>query len=95
MLNIDTSINFLGKKFEHPIIIASGILGVTGASMCRSIRYGAAGVTMKSISLNPRSKISHLFCKCKGFERNAINCCAIPFSLHMFSFISLNFKIFP
>jgi len=51
---MNTQINFLGKNFNNPIVVASGILGVTGACMVRNIKDGAGGVTMKSVSLEPR-----------------------------------------
>ncbi len=47
-------INFLNKQFSNPIILASGILGVTGASMAHTVENGCGGVTTKSISLAPR-----------------------------------------
>ena len=54
-LNImNTQINFLGKKFDNPLVVASGILGVTGSCMARNIKEGAGGVTMKSVSMEPR-----------------------------------------
>lgn len=43
-------IHFLEKTFPNPLVLASGILGVTGASMARVIRNGAGGVTMKSVT---------------------------------------------
>ncbi len=46
--------NFLGREFTNPIILASGILGVTSASLNKIVRNGAGGVTTKSISLAPR-----------------------------------------
>ncbi len=46
--------NFLNKKFINPIIVASGIIGVTGASLNRAIINGCGGVTVKSVSLTPR-----------------------------------------
>lgn len=52
---MSTAISFLGIKFNNPIILASGILGVTAASMKRCIDLGAGGVTVKSISLKPRT----------------------------------------
>lgn len=52
---MNTQINFLGKKFQNPLVIASGILGVTGACMVNDIKRGAGGVTMKSVSLQPRT----------------------------------------
>jgi dihydroorotate dehydrogenase (NAD+) catalytic subunit len=51
---MNTKINFLGKKFDNPLVVASGILGVTGACMVRNIKDGAGGMTMKSVSLEPR-----------------------------------------
>lgn len=47
--------NFLGKNFSNPVVLASGILGLTGASMARVIRNGAGGVTVKSLSKEPRT----------------------------------------
>lgn len=52
---MNTSISFLGKKFSNPLVVASGILGVTGACMVNNIKKGAGGVTMKSVSLEPRT----------------------------------------
>lgn len=44
---------FLGKKFSNPLVLASGILGVTGASMAHVVTHGAGGVTMKSVTGEP------------------------------------------
>lgn len=45
----------LGKiTLKNPLILGSGILGVTGASLVNVAKNGAAGVTTKSISMNPR-----------------------------------------
>jgi dihydroorotate dehydrogenase (NAD+) catalytic subunit len=44
---------FLKKTFKNPLVLASGILGVTGASMARVITHGAGGVTMKSVTGEP------------------------------------------
>lgn len=41
--------------FDNPLILASGILGVTAASMEKVIRDGAGGVTIKSLSKLPRT----------------------------------------
>lgn len=46
---------FLGKKFDNPIVLASGIIGVTAASMHKAVQDGCGGVTVKSISLLPRT----------------------------------------
>ena len=41
-------------SFENPVVLASGILGVTAASMHNVIANGAGGVTIKSLSPEPR-----------------------------------------
>ncbi|MBI5728415.1 MAG: dihydroorotate dehydrogenase [Candidatus Magasanikbacteria bacterium] len=46
---------FLKTEFANPIVLASGILGVTAASMRRVIGNGTGGVTVKSISQAPRT----------------------------------------
>lgn len=45
----------LGIQFKNPLVLASGILGVTAASLNRCIRNGAGGVTIKSLSAEPRT----------------------------------------
>lgn len=45
------SINFCGIKFNNPIVLASGILGITCDSLINVIRNGAGGVTTKSLWL--------------------------------------------
>lgn len=45
---------FLKKKFSNPIVLASGILGVTAASLKKAVADGCGGVTTKSISLEER-----------------------------------------
>lgn len=45
----DLSVKFCGVKFENPIVLASGILGVTADSMAEVVRKGAGGVTSKSL----------------------------------------------
>jgi dihydroorotate dehydrogenase (NAD+) catalytic subunit len=41
-------------KFENPILLASGIAGVTVKTLTRAIESGAGGVVSKSIGLEPR-----------------------------------------
>jgi dihydroorotate dehydrogenase (NAD+) catalytic subunit len=48
-MNLGTE--FLGVKFKNPLVVASGILGVTGASLKNVVENGAGGVTTKSIWL--------------------------------------------
>lgn len=49
------STNFLSKTFNNPLVLASGILGVTAASLNNVVNNGAGGVTIKSISKEPRA----------------------------------------
>ncbi|MCX6786191.1 MAG: dihydroorotate dehydrogenase [Candidatus Komeilibacteria bacterium] len=51
--NLETTIT--GLKLNNPTILASGVLGVTKASLKNVINNGAGAVTTKSISLEPRS----------------------------------------
>jgi len=43
-----------GVKLSNPTILASGIMGVSGASLSLIAKKGAGAVTSKSISLEPR-----------------------------------------
>jgi dihydroorotate dehydrogenase (NAD+) catalytic subunit len=45
----------LGKfVLENPLVLASGIVGVTTASLSRAIESGAGAAVSKSIGLEPR-----------------------------------------
>ena len=55
-------INLSGLRLKSPIILASGILGVSFSSMKRLIDAGAGAVTSKSIGPTPR----------KGYKPNLI-----------------------
>lgn len=46
-MNLET--DFCGVKFSNPLVVASGVIGVTGASMKYAVEKGAGGVTTKSI----------------------------------------------
>ncbi len=46
---------FLDKQFKNPIVLASGILGLTAASMNNAVNNGCGGVTVKSVSKDARS----------------------------------------
>ncbi len=50
----DLKSELFGKKIKNPIILASGILGVTRASLERACEDGCGAVTTKSLSLEPR-----------------------------------------
>lgn len=43
------NVEFCGVKFKNPLVLASGVLGVTGASLRYVVENGAGGVTTKSI----------------------------------------------
>ena len=43
-----------GKKLKNPIILASGVLGMTKASLERACDNGCGGVIAKSLTLDPR-----------------------------------------
>ncbi len=43
------SVEFCGVRFSNPIVLASGVLGVTADSMAQVVRNGAGGVTSKSL----------------------------------------------
>lgn len=52
---MNLSTQFLGVNFPNPLVLASGILGVTGAGMANVIQNGCGGVTAKSLAIEPRS----------------------------------------
>ena len=51
---MNLSVNFCGLHFPNPTVVASGYLGVTGASLANCVRHGAGGVTGKTIFMEPR-----------------------------------------
>jgi len=48
------SVEVTGIELENPVLLASGILGSTGASLGRALRAGAGGVVTKSVGPNVR-----------------------------------------
>ena len=46
-MNLQTE--FCGVQFQNPLVLASGVLGVTGASLRNVVKHGAGRVTTKSI----------------------------------------------
>lgn len=48
----DLSVNFCGVKFKNPLVLASGILGITASSWKNVVRHGAGGITTKSLWLH-------------------------------------------
>lgn len=51
---VDLSVEIASIKMRNPLILASGILGTTGALLKRVAMAGAGAVTTKSISKKPR-----------------------------------------
>ncbi len=51
---MNLSVNFCGINFPNPTVVASGYLGVTGASLANCIRNGAGGVTGKTLFMDER-----------------------------------------
>lgn len=47
----DLSVTFCGVEFKNPLVLASGVLGITASSFHNVIRNGAGGVTTKSLWL--------------------------------------------
>lgn len=45
------SVNFCGVKFKNPLVLASGILGITASSWRNAVKHGAGGITTKSLWL--------------------------------------------
>lgn len=48
-------LNVLGIDFESPLVLASGVWGVTGENLSSAIDNGASAVTTKSIWLEPHA----------------------------------------
>lgn len=52
---VDLSVNLCGLKLGNPTVLASGIIGISRASVALAAKGGAGAVTIKSISVEPRS----------------------------------------
>jgi len=48
------SCDFFGKRIKNPLLLASGILGMTKASLERACDDGCGGVIAKSLTIEPR-----------------------------------------
>jgi dihydroorotate dehydrogenase (NAD+) catalytic subunit len=53
-MSSDLTVSLFGKKLGNPLVLASGLLGVTKASLRNVAENGAGAVTMKSVSREPR-----------------------------------------
>lgn len=72
----DLSVEFCGVRFENPIVLASGVLGVTADSMAQVVRNGAGGVTSKS--LWPYEHVGHANPTIVTSEHWMLNAVGIP-----------------
>lgn len=54
MVGVDVGVEIAGLKMRNPVMLAAGILGVTGMSLKRVAEAGAGGVVTKSIGPRPR-----------------------------------------
>jgi len=72
---------FLEKKFDNPVVLASGILDLTASTMNRAITNGCGGVTVKSLTKEPRLGhcnptmlgTEHYFMNAVGFSNPGID----------------------
>jgi len=53
-MEIDLTVEVAGLKLRNPVMLASGILGLSGYSMLRVAEAGAGAIVTKSICLNAR-----------------------------------------
>ena len=51
---MNLSVDFCGIEFPNPTVLASGYLGVTGASLANCVQNGCGGVTAKSLFMEER-----------------------------------------
>jgi dihydroorotate dehydrogenase (NAD+) catalytic subunit len=47
-------VDFLGKTLDNPLVLASGVMGVSYSGMNNAVKNGAGMVTAKSFTLEPR-----------------------------------------
>ncbi|MEM3387079.1 MAG: dihydroorotate dehydrogenase [Nitrososphaerales archaeon] len=53
-VEVDITVNLRGLKIKNPLMLASGILGVSAELIMKALEAGAGAVVTKSISLKPR-----------------------------------------
>lgn len=59
MVGADLGVELAGLKLQNPVMLAAGILGVTGLSLRRVAEAGAGAVVTKSIGPEPREGYSN------------------------------------
>jgi dihydroorotate dehydrogenase (NAD+) catalytic subunit len=73
---VDLAAKVNGVRFANPLILASGILDETGASMARAGREGAGGVVTKSVSL--KARMGHAGPNVVEVEGGLLNAMGLP-----------------
>ncbi|MFH1393356.1 MAG: dihydroorotate dehydrogenase [Candidatus Micrarchaeota archaeon] len=69
----DTAAEIFGKKLKNPLVLASGILGVSKKSLENVADHGAGALTTKSLSLEPRrGHDTPIFIETSGGALNAV-----------------------
>ncbi len=63
--------NLAGMRMETPLVLASGVLGLTASAMKRVVEFGAGAVTTKSTGLEPRT--GHKAPSILPFEHGMLN----------------------
>mgnify|MGYP002814016726 CR=1 FL=1 len=61
-MRVDISASVSKLKLENPTILASGIMGISRASLRYVARNGAGAVTIKSLTKEPRKRASEPYC---------------------------------
>lgn len=69
-------VNFCGVEFQNPLVLASGVMGVTAAGLKKIVKAGAGGVTTKSIWLEEH--VGHKNPTMVGNENWFINAVGLP-----------------
>lgn len=72
----DLSVKFCGVEFKNPLVLASGILGITASSWKNVVENGAGGITTKSIWLNEHK--GHPNPTMIAFEHYMLNAVGLP-----------------
>ncbi|MCK4952423.1 dihydroorotate dehydrogenase [Candidatus Bathyarchaeota archaeon] len=54
MVGVNSTIEIAGLKLRNPVMLAAGVLGVTGFSLKRVAEAGAGAIVTKSIGIKPR-----------------------------------------
>ncbi len=73
---MDLSVDFLGKKFKNPFVLASGVPGSGNDKLVIFEKAGAGGITIKSVS--PKERIQNPPAIISRFDAGLINAVGLP-----------------